>query len=425
VDADESFTYDTVGNRLTSADTSDTWSYNLNNELQGFDTVWYDYDVNGNMIQKTVAGVVTKFFYNLEDRMERVEDGVGNVIATYYYDPFGRRLWKEVSGVRTYFHYADEGLMAELDSAGNVITKSYGYKPGSTWITDPLFMKVGSDYYFYQNDHLGTPQKMTAVNGAVVWSAKYSSFGEATVDPSSTITNNLRFPGQYFDEETGNHYNWTRYYDSKTGRYLSEDPIGINGGANVYGYVYSNPLNFSDPFGLFCCNKDGSVNTNDSCCKDRSPSEKAAAWAQYQYEQNSKNYTFNASTCGGKGQWKCNCFVRDALQNGAGLRGKKQVPKHYIGGKKQWTFAKANELADITKNTDVLGTGDGSTGNIVAWANPKGSGHTAIVGCDKKIYSAGENEIYRWNRTTLFSAQQIARYVSTGRSKVYRNLLSQ
>jgi uncharacterized protein RhaS with RHS repeats len=74
--------------------------------------VSFEYDANGNMIQKTVGGVVTKFFYNLEDRLERVEDGVGTVIATYYYDPFGRRLWKEVRGVRTYFHYADEGLVA-------------------------------------------------------------------------------------------------------------------------------------------------------------------------------------------------------------------------------------------------------------------------------------------------------------------------
>jgi len=92
--------------------------------------------------------------------------------------------------------------VAEVDAAGNVI-KSYGYRPGSTWTTDPLFMKTGGQYYFYQNDHLGTPQKLTAVNGAVVWSAKYSSFGEAEVDPNSTIENNLRFPGQYHDKETG------------------------------------------------------------------------------------------------------------------------------------------------------------------------------------------------------------------------------
>jgi RHS repeat-associated protein len=76
----------------------------------------------------------------------------------------------------------------------------------------------------YQNDHLGTPQKLTAINGATVWSAKYSSFGEANVDISSSATNNLRFPGQYYDQETGLHYNFNRYYDPGTGRYLTPDP---------------------------------------------------------------------------------------------------------------------------------------------------------------------------------------------------------
>ncbi|MBW2603600.1 MAG: RHS domain-containing protein [Deltaproteobacteria bacterium] len=234
MDADESFTYDSVGNRLTSADSAGTWSYNLNNELQGFDTVSYDYDANGNMIQKTVGGVETKFFYNTEDRLSEVRDGSDNLIASYYYDPFGRRLWKEVSGVRTYFYYADEGLVAELDASGNV-TKSYGYKPGSIWTTDPLFMKIGTDYYFYQNDPLGTPQKLTAINGAGVWAAKYSSFGEAGIDAASTITNNLRFPGQYYDQETSLHYNYHRYYDPGAGRYITPDPIGLNGGINVLG----------------------------------------------------------------------------------------------------------------------------------------------------------------------------------------------
>ncbi len=77
----------------------------------------------------------------------------------------------------------------------------------------------------YQNDHLGTPQKLSAINGAVVWSAKYSSFGKAEVDPSSTIVNNFRFPGQYEDNETGLHYNWFRYYEPNAGRYINYDPI--------------------------------------------------------------------------------------------------------------------------------------------------------------------------------------------------------
>jgi RHS repeat-associated protein len=135
-------------------------------------------------------------------------------------------LWKEVAGVRTYFVYADEGLVAEVDAAGNVI-KSYGYRPGSTWTTDPLLMKVDANYYFYQSDHLGTSHKLAAVNGAVVWSAKSSLFGEATVDLASTVENNLRFPGQYFDQETDLHYNWHRYYDPNVGRYLRIDPLSF------------------------------------------------------------------------------------------------------------------------------------------------------------------------------------------------------
>ena len=212
----------------------------------------YVYDANGNMTKKTAGGAVTSYVYNIEDRLTEVwngEVGSGSLTASYYYDPFGRRLWKEVGGTRTYFHYADEGLVAELDASGNV-TKSYGYKPGSTWTTDPLFMKIGSDYYFYQNDHLGTPQKLTAINGAVVWAAKYSSFGEADIDTASSITNNLRFPGQYYDEETELHYNWHRYYDPKFGRYTRPDPIGFLGGTNLYAYCWNNPINIFDNQGL-------------------------------------------------------------------------------------------------------------------------------------------------------------------------------
>ena len=123
------------------------------------------------------------------------------------------------------------------------------FKLSTTWTTDPLFIKQDTDYYFYQNDHLGTPQKLTAINGAVVWAAKYSSFGKATVDPASTVINNLRFPGQVFDEETELHYNYFRYYDPTNGRYLRADPIGLAGGINLYSYVFNNPVVGIDPKG--------------------------------------------------------------------------------------------------------------------------------------------------------------------------------
>ncbi len=87
------------------------------------------------------------------------------------------------------------------------------------------------------NDHLGAPQKMTDASGAVVWAADYKPFGEATVTVS-TITNNFRFPGQYYDAETGLHYNYRRDYNPARGRYIEADPIGIRKGKNhLYIYV--------------------------------------------------------------------------------------------------------------------------------------------------------------------------------------------
>jgi RHS repeat-associated protein len=254
---DEGFTYDLVGNRLTAANTTGNWAYNDNNELLTSpaltgqpDSAVLEYDANGNTIKKTVGSVVTSYVYNLEDRLTQIWNGevsTGSLTAQYYYDPFGRRLWKEVAGVRTYFLYSDEGLTAEIDATGTV-TKTYGYKPGSTWTTDPLFMKVGTEYYFYHTDHLGTPQKMTGTNGAVVWSAKYSSFGLATVE-IGTVENNLRFPGQYYDGESGLHYNFWRYYDPSIGRYCKTDTLGVAAGINVYLYVMNNTLIYTDPSG--------------------------------------------------------------------------------------------------------------------------------------------------------------------------------
>ena len=94
---DEVCTYDGVGNRLTNAEHTD-WSYNDNNELQGYDGVMFGYDANGNTTQKSDNGQVTTYLYNTEDRLRQVEDGAGSVITANYCDPFGRRLWKEVGG---------------------------------------------------------------------------------------------------------------------------------------------------------------------------------------------------------------------------------------------------------------------------------------------------------------------------------------
>ena len=176
---DESYTYDDVGNRITDSSVSGSWSYNLNNELLGYEDVEYDYDENGNLTEIRIGGsVVWTYVYDAANRLVHVEDGTGTISVDYYYDPFGRRLWKDVGGTKTYFFYSEEGLIAEYDENG-VEMRSYGYKPDSTWTTDPLWLKEGGAYYWYHNDHLGTPQKLTDSSGQVVWSAQYTAFGEA------------------------------------------------------------------------------------------------------------------------------------------------------------------------------------------------------------------------------------------------------
>jgi RHS repeat-associated protein len=85
----------------------------------------------------------------------------------------------------------------------------------------------------------------------VVWSATYDAFGKASVDVGATVMNNLRFPGQYYDQEIGLHYNWHRFYDPGTGRYVTEDRIGLLGGLNLFNYARNNPVNFIDSLGLY------------------------------------------------------------------------------------------------------------------------------------------------------------------------------
>jgi RHS repeat-associated protein len=110
---------------------------------------------------------------------------------------------------------------------------------------------------YYNCDHLGTPRELVDGQGRVVWSARYKAWGRVVSGGGWTaieasvreVEQALRFQGQYHDNETGLHYNRFRYYDPDTARYLSQDPISLAGGTNLYQYA-NNPVRWSDPLGL-------------------------------------------------------------------------------------------------------------------------------------------------------------------------------
>ena len=110
-------------------------------------------------------------------------------------------------------------------------------------------MKEGETYYYYHYDHLGTSQLISDSTSNISWSARHLTFGEVAFKEGNLV-NNLRFPGQYYDQESGLHYNYSRYYDPGIGRFLQDDPIGLLGGINSYPYVNNNPVNLIDLFGL-------------------------------------------------------------------------------------------------------------------------------------------------------------------------------
>ncbi|THB66844.1 MAG: RHS repeat protein, partial [Gammaproteobacteria bacterium] len=248
----EKFSYDSVGNRKTSSDTrgSEEWQYNANHELQSKSKTNYQYDANGSTILIDVNQQNTTLLYNAANRLKEIRNNENQIVAKYQYDPLGRRISKEVAGKKTYFFYTLHGLSGEYTENGELI-RGYGYKPEGHWTTAPVYLKTGNarnEYFFYQNDSLGTPQKLMSVSGAVVWSARYKVFGKAVIG-ISLIENPLRFAGQYEDAETGWHYNFNRYYAPELGRYLSSDPIGLLGGVNTYSYV-GGVLEGIDPLGL-------------------------------------------------------------------------------------------------------------------------------------------------------------------------------
>ncbi|WP_145916058.1 RHS repeat domain-containing protein [Moraxella nonliquefaciens] len=145
--------------------------------------------------------------------------------------------------------------------------------------------------YSIHTDHLGTPKQITNQNQETVWSIEMDTFGETqSIQSKDNFQFNLRFAGQYFDQETGYHYNYHRYYDPKTGRYLTSDPIGLwSGDTNTYIYVNNQPWYGIDLWGLYAISQVDYMRLVGV-------TDKALAGRMFDADMNASNYLFFHNT---------------------------------------------------------------------------------------------------------------------------------
>lgn len=205
----------------------------------------------------------------------------GDNLVRYGYDGLGRRVFKQTATHTHWFYWQGDALAGETVTttqqplAATTIfdtgerlkrqkaqaklfaqMREYIYYPGSF---QPLALLTQQDgekqSWHYHCDPNGAPVRLTSPAGEIVWSEKPGVWGERGEIYTSRIDNPLRFQGQYYDAETGLHYNRYRYYDPQIAAYISQDPIGLAGGDNAYTYA-PNPLGWIDPLGLVRCKKE-------------------------------------------------------------------------------------------------------------------------------------------------------------------------
>ncbi len=265
---EENFSYDLVGNPSGTGVV-----VNLRNQLTENPEFVFEYDLRGNLIAKTEKRTqkVLSFKWDLWNRLSEVEiKNNGTQVSgrlTFAYDGFGRRIQKTfvdlINSNNSYdkrFIYDREDLVLEVTN--NKITAFYVHAPG---IDNPIGMlrdrNVNGSFeddeiYYFTKDHLGSVREIVGLDGKIKQRQRYSAYGRTTREKNDSELSRLidqpyGFTSREHDAETGMYYYRARYYDSSTGRFLSEDPIDFAGeDTNLYRYVANNPIRFTDPLGL-------------------------------------------------------------------------------------------------------------------------------------------------------------------------------
>jgi RHS repeat-associated protein len=199
----------------------------------------FTYDPNGNL---WTQGTRT-YEWDAENRLLRALNG-GTEIARFVYDALGRRQEKTGGGVTRTYVYDDNAILEERVTPGS--TRRYVHGPG---IDRPLAVVENGQVSYFVADHLGSIRQVTNTAGNPTLTRNYDPWGN--MGAGGVSTGGYAFTGREWDPETALYYYRARYYDPKIGRFLSEDPIGIEGGDhNLYAYVGNDPVNFVDPWGL-------------------------------------------------------------------------------------------------------------------------------------------------------------------------------
>lgn len=232
--------------RTTIPPALSTVSYNANNQQTTFGTNTETYDLNGNLVTVTDAGVTATYTWNARNQLTGIST-TGSA-ASFSYDSFGRRTGKTVQGVTTNFVY--DGLNPVQEKAGATVTANLVTGLG----IDELFTGTdGVGVRALLSDALGSTVALGDSTGTLQTQYTYEPFGYAT-QTGQANTNSYKYTGRE-DDGTGLDYYRVRYYHPRLQRFISEDPVGLMGGINSYSYVGGNPVIFADPTGLFKYNK--------------------------------------------------------------------------------------------------------------------------------------------------------------------------
>ena len=235
------------------------------NRLESYNGIEYTYDALGNLIYRQLPDGENQYYqYDLENQLVRAEikKPVGNTeIWTYAYDPFGRRLskerqdklaWTSTDPKRTHFVWDGSRLLQEYTYKGSytyLYTDQDSYEPLAQIFDNAKDSKQYLAYF--HNDQISIPREMTDIHGNLLWYGEYTAWGRLKKDERvyKNAHQPFRLQNQYFDEETGLHYNLMRYYEPEAGRFVNQDPIGLLGGDNLYAFAPSTQA-WVDPLGL-------------------------------------------------------------------------------------------------------------------------------------------------------------------------------